>query len=76
MQRPPGLSTIVGGNVKRLRLARNMTQAELAQAAGTAQNVISGMESGMKGASMLMLGRVAEALGVKGAELFKERGTK
>jgi len=67
-----GLSIIVGENVKRLRLRANMSQTALAEAAGVRQASISSIESGDRGASMMMLMAIAKALGVSSTSLFKE----
>jgi transcriptional regulator with XRE-family HTH domain len=67
-----GLSIIVGENVKRLRLRAGMSQTALAEAAGVRQASISSIESGDRGASMMMLMAIAKALGVSSTSLFKE----
>ena len=68
-----GLSIIVGENVKRLRLRANMSQHVLAEAAGVRQASISSIESGDRGASMMMLMAIAKVLGVPSTSLFRER---
>jgi transcriptional regulator with XRE-family HTH domain len=67
-----GLNLIVGGNIRRLRLRKNMTQQDLADAVEAQQASISGLESGDRGASMLMVMNIAKALGVPSTSLFKE----
>lgn len=55
--------------LKRLRLARGMTQKELAQAAGCAWNLVYRWERGFNGPAPRTVRRVAGVLGVGTAEL-------
>jgi len=61
----------MSATVRRLRKARNMTQAELAKKAGVTQGYISRLEAGTKtalGARVAL--RLADALGVSMEELL------
>ena len=68
-----GLNLIVGGNVRRLRERANLSQAALARLSGVEQASISAVESGIRGASMLLVMNIASALKVPAVSLFKER---
>ena len=52
-------------DIRRLRLARQMTQAELAAAAGTSQPTVAAYEAGRKSPTLKTLRRIAEAAGVE-----------
>lgn len=52
----------VGTLVQQTRLARNMTQSELARALGTSQSAINRIESGGQNISVEMLSRIGEVL--------------
>jgi transcriptional regulator with XRE-family HTH domain len=58
-------------NLRRLRLARSLTQEQLAQAAHVLQAQISKMEAGKINARLDSLERIATALGVDLAELMQ-----
>jgi DNA-binding XRE family transcriptional regulator len=54
----------LAGEIMRLRLAKNMTQSELAKIAGTSQSAIARVESGRySNISMSFLRKIGEALG-------------
>jgi transcriptional regulator with XRE-family HTH domain len=58
-------------NLRTLRVMREMTQADLAEAAGITQPTISDIESGKQQmASFATLRQLAKALGVKVGDLF------
>lgn len=63
----------VGLNVQRLRRDKGLSQEELASRAEVHQTYLSGVERGVRNASILVLGRIAKALGVDIEELFKRR---
>jgi transcriptional regulator with XRE-family HTH domain len=54
----------IGITIYRLRQQHNMTQAELAQRAGTRQEYISRLETGARRPGLAMMRRLAMALGV------------
>lgn len=63
----------VGLNVLRLRRDKGVSQEELASRAEVHQTYPSGVERGVRNASILVLTRIAKALGVDIEELFKRR---
>ena len=58
--------------LRRLRRAAALSQAELAERAGTTQETISRLERGHHAARGLTLRKLAEELGVEPKELIKE----
>lgn len=58
------IAAIVGSNVRRLRLDRSQTLAQLAEQAGTSVRTLVEIESGRANASLATLGAIADALGV------------
>lgn len=62
---------IVGRNVKRLRLAKGMTQERLAFAAELDLTYIGGIERGRRNPSLLVMARIADALEAPLAELIE-----
>lgn len=63
---------MVGGNVKRLRRAAGITQAELADLVGVDRAYISGLEQGNRNATIVSLWHVAKALETPIRFLFDE----
>lgn len=63
----------VGLNVQGLRRERMFSQEELAHRASMHQTYLSGIERGRRNASVLVLGRIAEALGVDLQDLTRKR---
>ena len=55
---------ILAKNVRRLRLQKSMTQEELAFAAEIDLTYMGGIERGKRNPSLLVMGRIAEALSV------------
>ena len=60
-----------GRHLRRLRLARDMTQEQLAEAASVSVDFLSLVERGINAPSFETLERLARALKVRVAELFK-----
>jgi len=58
---PEALSSDIGAKIERLRLSRNITQAELAQDAGVSERTLRRLESG-DGATLDSFVRVLSAL--------------
>ena len=56
--------------VRELRRTADLTQAELARAAGTSQPTIAAYESGRKSPSLRTLSRMARAVGLKAVVVF------
>jgi transcriptional regulator with XRE-family HTH domain len=63
----------IGLNVQRLRRAKEWSQEELAARAEVHQTYLSGVERGKRNASVLVLDRIAKALGVDVEEFFRKR---
>jgi transcriptional regulator with XRE-family HTH domain len=62
---------IFGQRLRELRLARNLTQTELAERCGSNHPFISNLERGVKVPSLTMVLRLAEALECHVYELVK-----
>jgi transcriptional regulator with XRE-family HTH domain len=59
-------------NLKKYRKLRRISQLVLAEECESAQTYISELEKGKKSPSLLMVERIAAALGVEAAHLFTE----
>lgn len=55
---------ILGNNLRTYRIARGMTQEELAESAGISTSFCANIERGKKGVSMFILQDLAAALGI------------
>lgn len=62
----------VGSNVQRLRQSKKLSQEELAYRASIHQTYLSGVEGGKRNPSIVVLERIAKALGVDIAEFFQK----
>lgn len=60
---------VVGGNVRRLRRERGLTQEQLAEASGYPQQMISELENGKGNPTLTSLADLARALGASLSEL-------
>jgi transcriptional regulator with XRE-family HTH domain len=63
---------LVGRNVKRLRTAAGISQAELAARMGVDRAYVSGLELGQRNPTIVTLWHIAKALGVKLRSFFEE----
>jgi transcriptional regulator with XRE-family HTH domain len=72
MARAVDIRTVLAKNVRRLRLAKGLTQAALATDAGQHQGFISEVENGKTSPELDTVGKIAAALGVHPRELFEE----
>ena len=63
---------IVGGNIRRLRRARRLSQEALAGNAGIAMRYLAGIERGEENPRLAVLVKIAEALGELPAALLAE----
>jgi transcriptional regulator with XRE-family HTH domain len=63
---------IVGNNVRRYRLAANLSQEQVAERMGVAQGYISELEKGQRNPTIVTLWHAALALGVRVAQLLEE----
>lgn len=60
-----------GGNVRRLRLARGLTQEQLAFEAQLDLTYVGGIERGRRNPTLLVMVRLAAALGVEVQDLVR-----
>ena len=61
----------IGWNLRRLRKERGITQEDFATDSGFDRGYISGVERGVRNPSVLVLERIANALGVDVSELIR-----
>lgn len=62
---------IVGANVRRIRVERQLTQEQLAHDAGIDLTYLGGIERGRRNPSVDVLGRLAISLGVHPRDLLE-----
>ncbi|MFG1301944.1 helix-turn-helix transcriptional regulator [Xanthobacter sp. V3C-3] len=62
----------VGQNVQKLRRDRDLSQEELAHRANVHQTYLSGVESGKRNPSVMVLERIAIALEVDISDFFRQ----
>ncbi|HWM47694.1 MAG TPA: helix-turn-helix transcriptional regulator [Xanthobacteraceae bacterium] len=67
---------MVGENVRRLRLAAKISQAELAVRMGVDRAYVSGLEQGNRNPTVVTLWHIATALGVKLSALVSDRNSR
>lgn len=60
-----------GGNVRRIRLEKGLTQEQFADVSGFSQQDISGLESGKRNPTVVSLHDLAQALGVSPVDLIQ-----
>ena len=65
------ITTRFGATVARLRKERGLTQEAFADRAGIARSYMSDVERGARNCTIVMVGRIADALDVKPAALFE-----
>jgi transcriptional regulator with XRE-family HTH domain len=65
------LREVFAANLRRLRNAKGLSQDELAHDANVSRSYLSQLEKGTFYASLNVVGRLSEALGVEPAELLK-----
>jgi transcriptional regulator with XRE-family HTH domain len=65
------LREVFAANLRRLRNAKGVSQDELAFEANVSRSYLSQLEKGTFYASLNVVGRLSEALGVEPAELLK-----
>ncbi len=66
------LREVFAANLRRLRNAKGVSQDELAHEANVSRSYLSQLEKGTFYASLNIVGRLSEALGVEPAELLKK----
>lgn len=64
---------VVGANVRQLRLGRGLTQEKLAFEARLDLTYIGGIERGRRNPTVMVLGRIADALGTTPADLLRPK---
>ncbi|WP_284273133.1 helix-turn-helix domain-containing protein [Bradyrhizobium iriomotense] len=65
------LKEVMAVNLRRIRHVKKMTQEELADGAGLSVRYVGAIERADVSASVTVLGRIAEALGVEATDLIK-----
>ena len=63
---------LVGKNVKRYREQKGISQEELAFQSELHRTYVSGVERGIRNPTVAIVGRLAEALGVKPSKLLED----
>jgi len=63
---------MVGRNVRRLRIAAGLSQAQLAERMGVDRAYVSGLELGPRNPTIVTLWHIGKALGVKLRQFFDE----
>ena len=61
----------VSRNIQRIRRKKDLSQEEVAHRADIHQTYLSGVETGKRNPSILVVERIAKALGVDVSEIFK-----
>lgn len=64
---------LVGQNVRRIRLAAKISQAELAARMGVDRAYVSGLEQGKRNPTVVTLWHIAKALSVTMSSFLEER---
>jgi transcriptional regulator with XRE-family HTH domain len=64
---------LIGGNVRKLRLAAKLSQADLAARMGVDRAYVSGLEQGNRNPTVVTLWHLAKALDVPMRRFFEER---
>jgi DNA-binding Xre family transcriptional regulator len=66
------MNELLGKNIARLRILQNMSLESLASGAGMNQNWVARMENGEEDVTVTQLGKLAKALNVETAALFRQ----
>lgn len=67
------VTQVFAENIKRLRLAKGISQEALADLAGLHRTYVGAVERGERNITLINANRMAEALGVKLSDCLKER---
>ena len=62
---------LVADNVRRLRKSRGLSQEQLAFEAGLHRTYISGVERAVRNPTIVIIDKIAKALGIEPMDLFK-----
>jgi transcriptional regulator with XRE-family HTH domain len=68
------IRAIVGGNLRKIRDKRKLTQEKLSDLSGFSQQYLSELESGKRNPTIRSLSEIARVLKVDPIEFFKELG--
>jgi len=68
--------TLIGPRLRRLRLSRKQTQAEMAKALGVSASYINLLENNQRSLSVKVLVAISDVYGIDWRELTKDEGTK
>jgi transcriptional regulator with XRE-family HTH domain len=68
------LKKAMAANVRRIRLARGLSQEDLAARANLSARYVSSVERAVVAASVTVLGQLADALQVDPCELIRRKG--
>ena len=63
------MRVLVGRNVRRIRLARGLSQERLSESSGFTQQYISDLERGLRNPTVVTLFEIAQALGATPVQL-------
>lgn len=63
----------LSANIRKYRQRKGWSQERLAEASGLHRTYVSGVERGARNPTVKIVGKLAKALGVKAADLFKEQ---
>ena len=69
--RPMTVQQRVSKNIQRIRREKDLSQEEVAHLADIHQTYLSGVETGKRNPSILVVERIAKALNVDISEIFK-----
>ena len=61
----------LGGNLKRIRIEKDISQVDIARELGVSRGFVSNLENGKTNPTLATITRVADALGVSTDELLK-----
>jgi transcriptional regulator with XRE-family HTH domain len=67
------VTQVFAENIRRLRLAKGLSQEALADLAGLHRTYVGAVERGERNITLLNANRIAEALGVRLSDCLKER---
>ena len=67
---------VFGANARRFRLALGLSLESVAERMGVDRAFVSSMERGLQNATLLTIWQIAQALGVRPADLLEEKVSK
>lgn len=67
-----GLQAVIAANVRRLRLAKGLSQEELAEVCGYHRTYVGGIERGERNITITTLEALAVSLGVDAQDLLRK----